>query len=243
MPAASCPRTAPPVLGAKSACDGCGACAAGGAAPFAATHRGRKSVASGLAIISRSMTTAIRWTVRGGGWTIGRMNAVCSRFAPPFLVNGIPLVGCCPRWSPATPAHRQRGDAPDLHQDSRCAAQSRLSFCHIRVNGRPVALNRFAVALSPTFPPSSAQLDVPTIRSTRLDTLRCICLESARPVAQEPAMTPLRQRMLDDMQIRIWRRRRSAPTWSTSPASPATSVGRRRDWVPRTFARTWCLDH
>ena len=44
----SCPRTAPPVLGAKSPCHGCGACAAGGAAPFAATHRGRKNVTSGL---------------------------------------------------------------------------------------------------------------------------------------------------------------------------------------------------
>jgi hypothetical protein len=35
----SCPRTAPPVLGAKSTCHGRGACAAGGAAPSAVTHR------------------------------------------------------------------------------------------------------------------------------------------------------------------------------------------------------------
>ena len=37
-------------------------------------------------------------------------------------------------WGPAATTHGQRGHAAGLHPDPRCAAKSRLSYCHIRAS-------------------------------------------------------------------------------------------------------------
>src|SRR4029453_13043445 len=87
----SCPPTAPPVLGTKSTCHGRGACAAGGAAPSAATRRPTLRLDDSLHAVlrvagaqsgrDRSIEPEGRRS-RGGKWLINRIMVLAATVLP-----------------------------------------------------------------------------------------------------------------------------------------------------------------